>query len=78
TACSWRQLPLDLCYAISTHKSHGLTIDKAIINLTASEKTLELTFVCMSRVMRIKDLEVLNFTLSLQRDFTERSGQTER
>lgn len=50
------QFPLLVAYAITVHKSQGLTLDKAIIDLGTSEKSLGLTYVALSRVKKFEDL----------------------
>ena len=51
-----RQVPLALCWSITMHKSHGQTMDKAVVDLGKSESTAALTFVCLSRAKRLVDL----------------------
>ncbi|CAN0477798.1 unnamed protein product, partial [Ascophyllum nodosum] len=52
------QLPLALCWSITTHKRQGQTMDKAVIDLGKSEATAGITFVCFSRAKRLGDLLV--------------------
>jgi len=49
-ACSWRQFPLRLAYGITVHKSRGLTLSKAVMNLATKEHVLGLSYVAVSRV----------------------------
>ena len=55
-ACSRIQLPLKLAWAITIHKSQGLTLDKAVINVGKREFSTGLTFVACSRLRKITDL----------------------
>jgi len=50
------QYPLKLAWAITIHKSQGLTLDQAWINLGSSEKSLGMSYVAMSRVRRLNDI----------------------
>jgi len=54
--CSCLQLPLKLAWAVTIHKSQGLTLDKVVINLGKREFSTGLTFVACSRVRQLQDL----------------------
>ena len=54
--CSRLQLPLKLAWAVTIHKSQGLTLDKVVIDVGKMEFSSGLTFVACSRVRQLKDL----------------------
>ena len=45
-----QQIPLKLAYALTIHKSQGLTLSKAWIDIGKSEKTPGISYVALSRV----------------------------
>ena len=45
-----QQLPLKLAWALTIHKSQGLTLPKAVIDLGKSERTPGISYVAISRV----------------------------
>ena len=49
-------LPLKLAWAVTIHKSQGLTLDKVVIDVGKMEFSSGLTFVACSRVRQLKDL----------------------
>lgn len=57
---SRRQFPLRLAYAISIHKSQGMTLDKVVVELGDQDFVRGLSFVAISRVRRITDLAFLS------------------
>ena len=57
--CSRLQLPLKLAWAVTIHKSQGLTLDKVVIDVGKREFSTGLTFVACSRVRQLSDLLVI-------------------
>jgi hypothetical protein len=83
--CSRTQLPLRIAYAVTIHKSQGMTLDKVIIDLGLRDFCPELTFVACSRARSITDIAFRSqVTLSrlsnlgglarVQEDFLRREG----
>jgi ATP-dependent DNA helicase PIF1 len=56
-------LPLSLAWALTIHKSQGLTLDRAFIDIGRCEKSAGLSFVAMSRVRKINDLMLAPFPM---------------
>ena len=54
--CSRLQLPLKLAWAVTIHKSQGLTLDKVVIDIGKKEFSCGLTFVACSRVRKLRDI----------------------
>jgi ATP-dependent exoDNAse (exonuclease V) alpha subunit len=50
------QFPLRLAYGITVHKSQGLTLSKAVLNLATKEHALGLSYVAVSRVKTLQGL----------------------
>lgn len=47
---------MQVAYAISIHRSQGLTLDKAVVDIGNSEFAIGLTYVALSRVKSIEGL----------------------
>ncbi len=55
------QLPLKLAWAVTIHKSQGLTLDKVVVDIGKKEFCAGLTFVAISRVRCIADQSTIHF-----------------
>ena len=53
-----QQLPLTLAWAFTIHKSQGMTLDKAWIDIGKKESTLGVTYVGISRVRNLSSLVI--------------------
>lgn len=89
SVCSRRQIPLTLAFAITIHKSQGLTLDKAVVNLDTKRILSNFTYVALSRVRHPNSLALegiapfdrfsKNISLSVklqQNDARRRLGQS--
>ncbi|EAQ85210.1 hypothetical protein CHGG_09224 [Chaetomium globosum CBS 148.51] len=55
-SCSREQFPLLVSYAITVHKSQGITLDKVVCDISAPEFTSGLSYVAVSRVKTLGGL----------------------
>ena len=66
--CSRLQVPICLAWAITVHKSQGLTLQQAVVDLGKNEYAAGLSFVAISRVCALKNILFIPFSLErLQR-----------
>lgn len=54
--CTRRQFPLSVAYALTIHKSQGLTLDKVVVDLGSREIAPGATYVALSRARRLMDI----------------------
>jgi len=54
--CSRRQFPITLAFALTIHKSQGLTLDRAVLDIKDKDKTAGMTYVAISRVKKLSGL----------------------
>jgi len=55
-SCSRRQFPITLAFALTIHKSQGLTLDRVVLDIKDKDKTTGLTYVAISRVKKLSGL----------------------
>lgn len=66
--CTRKQIPLQLAFAMTIHKSQGLTLDKAVIDIGPKESPVGLTYTALSRVRRLEDLALYSIDFSRLRN----------
>lgn len=73
-----KQFPLQPAYAISIHRSQGITLDKAVIDLGNTEFALGMTYVALSRVRSIQGLFLEPFSFERLKKINDKKGLTEK
>ena len=74
--CSRLQVPFCLAWAITVHKSQGLTLQKAVVDLGKTEYAAGLLFVAISRVCSLRNTLFTPFSFErLQRVKTSKRLQ---
>ena len=77
-----QQLPLRLAWALTIHKSQGLTLPKAWIDIGKTEKSPDITYVALSRVQNLSSCVIESFerltALKSSRNLTFRLQEEER
>ena len=69
-----QQFPLKLSWAITIHKSQGLTLDSAFIDFGQSESSPGLAYVALSRVKKLSDVAIQPVTLERLHAVKKSSG----
>lgn len=54
--CSRTQFPATIAYAITVHKSHGATLESAVVDISGREFQTGLSYVAVSRVKTLQGL----------------------
>lgn len=76
--CTRKQFPLQPAYAISIHRSQGITLDKAVIDLGNTEFALGMTCVALSRLRSIEGLFFEPFSFERLKKINDKKGLTEK
>ena len=63
TVCSRTALPLSLAWALTIHKSQGLTLPQAAVDIGDHEVSAGISFVALSRVRRLENLVLSAFSM---------------
>ena len=71
-------IPLHLSWAITIHKSQGLTLDEIIVNLGRKENTPGQTFVAISRVRSLESLILKDLTKERIKGLMEKTRKEEK
>ena len=72
STCTRTQIPLIIAFTITIHKSQGLTLNQAVVNLDTKSINTTLTYVALSRVRHI-DSFAIEACPSYNRSLTERT-----
>ncbi|EAQ83491.1 hypothetical protein CHGG_09895 [Chaetomium globosum CBS 148.51] len=70
-SCSREQFPLLVSYAITVHKSQGITLDKVVCDISAPEFASGLSYVAVSRVKTLGGLMLISRPLDRSRIYRE-------
>jgi hypothetical protein len=58
SACTRKQFPLTVSYAITVHKSQSITVDKMVTDLSERDFQTGLSYVAVSRVKMLEGLMI--------------------
>jgi ATP-dependent DNA helicase PIF1 len=54
--CHRIQFPMTIAYSVTIHKAQGLTVDKAVLNISEKDFSPGLSYVAVSRVKTLRDV----------------------